>query len=425
MEHIRSLPATFKGRHKLHRMIRAQVFKKLAHLKHGSLKIIDPWGVIEFGEDGGLHAEIRITDPEFYRSLCIRGALGAAESYIRDEWRTQDLVSIIRTLVLNQEILQGFEGGIASLQKPAMAMFSYLTRNTQEGSQKNIKAHYDLSNDLFKLFLDPSMMYSCAYYPSPTATLEEAQQARLHRVCQKMNLSPGDHVLEIGTGWGGFAIHAAEHYGCRVTTTTISQEQFDYAHQEIKRRGLDHKIQLLKQDYRDLQGTYDKVVSLEMIEAVGAEFLPTYMAKCASLLKDDGLFFLQAITINDQLYNRALKEIDFIKKYIFPGSFIPSIYAILEKAKLSTDLRLYSQEDLAPHYARTLLDWRQRFLWHTDEIKGLGFDDQFIRMWDYYFCYCAGGFLERSIGLSHMVFGKPGFRTDLSQPLNLVEGVKS
>ena len=417
--HVRTLPSRDKTFSLIQKSLRTMLLTRLKKLHTGRLVIADPLGISSFGsiDAGGPLASIRITNPAFYVRLAFGGSLGAAESYMDGDWAADDLVEVIRLLVLNQEVMQSFEGGTAVVQKPAMALFRQLTRNTLQGSRRNIAGHYDLSNDLFRLFLDQRMMYSCAYYERDDMTLDEAQVARLDRICRRAGLKPGDHVLEIGTGWGGFAIHAARHYGCQVTTTTISEEQYSLARERIDAAGLADQIILLKKDYRDLTGKYDKVVSIEMIEAVGAEYLPGYLAKCADLLEDDGLLFLQAITINDQLYDRAVQEVDFIKKYIFPGSFIPSVSAILDGAKQATDLRLYSLDDITPHYARTLLDWRRRFLAHRDAILDMGFDEHFIRRWDYYFCYCAGGFLERSIGNVHLIFGKPGFRTDLSRDL--------
>jgi cyclopropane-fatty-acyl-phospholipid synthase len=240
-----------------------------------------------------------------------------------------------------------------------------------------------------------------------------------------LNLNRNDHVIEIGAGWGGFAIHAAKRYGCRITTTTISEEQYTFARARIVAEGLEGQIKLLREDYRHLEGKFSKLVSIEMIEAVGHQYLDDYMAKCASLLKQNGCGLIQAITINDQFYARALKEVDFIKKYIFPGSFIPSISAILESAKKRSDLRLYNLEDLTPHYARTLSDWRQRFLENSGKLRSMGFDERFIKMWDYYFCYCIGGFEERSIGNCHLIFGKPDYRRDLTQHIEWKKGEQS
>ncbi len=399
------------------KVLRNVILRKLESIKYGCIEVIDPYGTSYIGDPKQSEfpkAKLIIENPLFFRHVALKGALGAGESYMAGHWYSDNLVDLIGIFAINQEVLVSFERGLAVLQKPFAWLFTMLTKNTLEGSQKNISAHYDLSNDMFKLFLDEKMMYSSAFYEKNDASLDEAATAKLARICQKMALGPKDSILEIGTGWGGFAVYAAKNYGCQVTTTTISKEQYDYATHLVKKEGLEDKITIYLKDYRDLSGEFDKIVSIEMIEAVGADFLETYLGKCSNLLKPSGQLFLQAITINDQNYERALKEVDFIKKYIFPGSFIPSVNAIISSAKKATDLRLYHLEDLTPHYARTLLDWRKRFLSKAHELKNLGFDERFIKMWDYYFCYCAGGFREHSIGSVHLVFGKPRYRQDLS-----------
>lgn len=401
----------------LDKIFRIGFISRIRNITQGQVTINDPVESLTVGsidEKNSLQVTIDINNLRFYRLLATKGALGAAEAYILGYWNTHSLVSLIRIMAINTETLETFEKGTATLQKPMAALFSFLTRNTLNGSKENIRAHYDLSNDMFKLFLDSSMMYSANFFKSEEYSLEQATEARLERICRKMKLQQNEHILEIGTGWGGFAIYAAKHYGCTVTTTTISDEQYQYAFKQIHKSKLQGKIKLLKKDYRELDGTFDKLVSIEMIEAVGDEFLPEYLKKCSSLVKSDGIIFLQAITINDQIYDRALKEIDFIKKYIFPGSFIPSLHAILTAAKNNTKMRLYHLEDLTPHYAKTLLAWRERFLSHREKLNGMGFDEKFIRMWDYYFCYCAGGFLERSIGSVHLIFANRQYRDDLS-----------
>jgi cyclopropane-fatty-acyl-phospholipid synthase len=288
----------------------------------------------------------------------------------------------------------------------------WLNRNSQAGSRRNIEAHYDLGNEMFELFLDPTMMYSCAYYPDSKASLDQAATAKLQRICEKLQLSETDHVVEIGTGWGGFAIYAATHFGCKVTTTTISKQQYEIARQRVIAAGLEDKVTLLMEDYRDLQGAYDKLVSIEMIEAVGPQYLETYFTKCSTLLKPDGIMLIQAITIQDQFYDQAIKSVDFIQRYIFPGGFIPSVTAISNAVKNATDTRLFQMEDIGPHYATTLRDWRKNFFNNIEQIKALGYSDQFIAMWEFYLCYCEGGFLERILGTSHLVFVKPDNRID-------------
>jgi cyclopropane-fatty-acyl-phospholipid synthase len=283
----------------------------------------------------------------------------------------------------------------------------WLNRNTEQGSRKNIAAHYDLGNDMFQLFLDPTMMYSSAIFARDDMALEQASLHKLERICQKLQLSPADHVVEIGTGWGGFAMYAASHYGCKVTTTTISQAQYDLAQQRVAAAGLGDKINILLTDYRELEGQYDKLVSIEMIEAVGYQFYDTYFAQCARLLKPEGMMLLQAITIADQRYDAARRSVDFIQRYIFPGSCIPSVTAMLQSITRATDMRLFDLEDIGPHYARTLAEWRHNFFRNEAAIRALGYPDEFIRMWEFYLCYCEGGFAERALGDVHMLLVKP------------------
>jgi len=281
------------------------------------------------------------------------------------------------------------------------------------GSRKNILAHYDLGNDFYALFLDETMTYSCAIFEQENSSLKQASEAKYDRICRKLQLAAGDRVIEIGTGWGGFAVHAARNYGVQVTTTTISDEQHQFARQRIKAAGLEDRITLLKKDYRDLSGKFDKLVSIEMIEAVGHQYLPIFFRTCSRLLKDDGIMALQAITIGDQIFDRHKRTVDFIKRYIFPGSCIPSITAISIALAKATDLRLVHLEDITPHYARTLREWRRRFFTNIKKVRALGFSDTFVRMWEYYLCYCEGGFAERYLGDVQMLFVKPLCRQDL------------
>ena len=291
----------------------------------------------------------------------------------------------------------------------------WLNRNTTSRSRTNISAHYDLGNDFFRLFLDESMTYSCGFFEDKASTLAQAQQAKLRIICSKLQLSREDRIVEIGTGWGGFAIYAAKNYGCHVTTTTISDEQYVHVSKLIAKEELADNITLLKKDYRHLEGKFDKLVSVEMIEAVGPQFLDTYLKKCSGLLKSDGIMLLQAITMQDQLYDRALGSVDFIQKYIFPGGFIPSVTAIVESAKRVSDMRLFDLEDIGPHYAKTLMQWKQSFLSRLEEVKSLGYADEFIRMWDYYLCYSAGGFMERALSDAHFIFVKPNNRIEFQR----------
>jgi cyclopropane-fatty-acyl-phospholipid synthase len=299
------------------------------------------------------------------------------------------------------------DSSLSRLQAPIFKSIHWLNRNTREGSRRNISAHYDLGNDMFRLFLDDNMMYSSAIYPDSHSSLEEAAEFKLERICQKLELTENDHVLEIGTGWGGFALYAAKNYGCRITTTTISKEQYELAKKRVESEGLQDKITLLLRDYRDLNGQFDKLVSIEMIEAIGHQYINTYFKKCSELLKPEGMMLIQAITIADQRYKAALKEVDFIKRYIFPGCFIPSNTAMQNAITESTDMRVQDLEDIGFHYARTLHDWQKRFFANIEKVKALGYPDEFIRLWEFYLCYCEGGFAERATSNVQLLLVKP------------------
>ena len=397
----------------LDRVARRVVRGKLRDLEFGELTIIENGQSETFGErdaDQALAATVHVHSPAFYADVAFGGSIGAGEGYIRGAWTSPDPVALGQILLQNRNVLDNVDGGAAAVTRPLQKMFHWLNRNTRSGSRRNIAAHYDLGNDFYALWLDPEMMYSSAWYPSATSSLEEASVAKLDRICQRLDLNADDHVVEIGTGWGGFAVHAAKHYGCRVTTTTISQQQHDYAKARIEAEGLGDRITLLQQDYRDLDGQYDKLVSIEMIEAVGHEYLDTYFRKCSSLLKDDGEMLIQAITIADQRYEEAKKRVDFIKRYIFPGGFLPSVTAMTSSLTRVTDLRALNIEDIGLHYARTLRDWRERFFTRIDEVREQGFSEEFIRLWDFYLTYCEAGFLERVIGDVHLHAIKPGAR---------------
>jgi cyclopropane-fatty-acyl-phospholipid synthase len=342
-----------------------------------------------------------------FTRILFGGSIGAAEAYMQGLWSADALTMVMRILALNQKAFEDMEKGLARLTTPLYRLYHFIRKNTTAGSRKNIMAHYDLGNDFYTLFLDETMTYSCGIFEKPESTLQQASEAKYDRICRKLQLTPGDRLIEIGTGWGGFAIHAAQNYRVQVTTTTISDEQFRFAAKRIKAAGLEDRITLLKEDYRSLDGKFDKLVSIEMIEAVGHQYLKTFFRICSRLLKDDGLMALQAITIGDQIFDRHKRSVDFIKRYIFPGSCIPSITAIGNAIAEVTDLRLVHLEDITAHYARTLREWRRRFFGNIDKVRALGFSDPFIRMWEYYFCYCEGGFAERYIGDVQMLFAKP------------------
>jgi cyclopropane-fatty-acyl-phospholipid synthase len=357
-----------------------------------------------------LSATVRVLDPLFYRHAALGGSVGAGEAYIRGYWSCDDLTTLIRIMVVNRTTLAHLESGWAVLARALARALHWLRRNSRRGSARNIAAHYDLGNQLYELMLDPTMAYSCGIFATEDATLEQASIAKFDAVCRKLALTPSDHLLEIGTGWGGLALYAAQRYGCRVTTTTISRQQHDYARERIARAGLSARVTLLFEDYRDLSGRYDKLASIEMIEAVGARYLETFFRRCSELLAPHGAMLLQAITIQDQLYAEALHSVDYIQRYIFPGSFIPSLTAMMQAVCRATDLKLFHLEDIGPHYARTLGLWRRNFTAHLNEVRRLGYPDSFIRMWEFYLCYCEGGFAERQLGDLQMLLTKPGCR---------------
>jgi len=377
------------------------VLGQLRGLKNGTLFIRDGQQQQVFGYDQPgqpLTATVTVNDPRFYADIAFGGSIGAGESWMHGCWDCDDLVSLVRLMVRNRDLLDGMEGGLAWLSRPLQKFFHWANRNTRQGAERNIAAHYDLGNDFFRLWLDASMMYSCAIFETEDATLGEAQQTRLERVCRRLELRPEDHLVEIGTGWGSLAIYAASHYGCRVTTTTISRQQYELARQRVRAAGLQDRVTLLLEDYRDLAGQYDKLVSLEMIEAIGCEQYDTYFAKCAQLLRPGGRMLIQAITIEDERFEQYRKNVDFIQRYIFPGSCLPSQKVMRETIARVSDMTITSLEDIGLHYATTLNHWRRNFLQQLDEVRALGYPEEFIRMWEFYLCYCEGGFLERSIG---------------------------
>ncbi len=355
----------------------------------------------------GLAATLTVHRSRMWRRAALGGSVAAAEAYADGDWDADDLTSLIRLFARNDDTLVQLEGGLARLRAPLERAVHALRRNTRQGSRRNIAAHYDLGNEFFELMLDPSLTYSCAIFPRSEASLEEASTHKLDLLCRKLDLRPSDHLVEIGTGWGSMAIHAARRYGCRVTTTTISPNQHELATGRVRQAGLQDRVTVLLSDYRDLTGSYDKLVSVEMIEAVGAEYYPAFFARCAALLVPGGRAAIQAITMADQKYERARREVDFIKRHVFPGSCIPSVTALLAAATRASDLRLTHLEDFTPHYARTLATWRENLDLRREAAERFG-DPWFRRMWRYYLCYCEGGFLERYTGLVQMVMVRPG-----------------
>jgi cyclopropane-fatty-acyl-phospholipid synthase len=386
------------------------LFRLLRSLRRGELTLIDGSVRRTFGKKSNqfpLEATITIHHPRFYSSVVFGGSVGASETFMVGQWSTDDLTTVVRITILNREVFEGMEKGLARLTAP-LHMFVHLFRgNTRKGSRLNIAAHYDLGNDFYKLFLDQTLTYSCGIFEREDSTLKEASLAKYDRICQKLDLSSEDHVVEIGTGWGGFAIYAAQNYDCRITTTTISAAQYDLARERIDKAGVAQKVEVLLRDYRDLRGKYDKLVSIEMIEAVGHQYFNTFFRSCSKLLKENGMMLLQAITMTDQVFDRHKRSVDFIKRYIFPGSCIPSITAMSRSIARASDLKLFHLEDITPHYARTLRMWREQFFANIDKVRDLGLPETFIRMWDYYLSYCEAGFAERYLGDVQMLLTKP------------------
>lgn len=400
---------------RLERLARKIVRTRLQNLRRGRLTIREGDQVVTYGdrrEPRELSVVLRVHHPSFYSDIAFGGSIGAGEAYMQGHWSCDRLTDLLRLLLVNRDVLENMDAGFAALLQPARKVLHWLNRNTRSGSRRNIAAHYDLGNDFYALWLDSEMMYSCAYFDTPTTSLEIAAVAKLDRICRKLDLRATDNVVEIGTGWGGFAIHAARHYGCHVTTTTISREQHDLARDRIRRAGLEDRITLLFDDYRDLSGQFDKLVSIEMIEAVGHQFHESFFRKCAELLKPDGQMLLQAITIADQQYERYTRSVDFIRRYIFPGGCLTSVSGMADVMTRHTDMRILHVEDIGPHYARTLRLWRQRFLASVDAVRDQGYPESFIRLWEFYLCYCEAAFVERSTGTVQMLCMRPGARRE-------------
>jgi cyclopropane-fatty-acyl-phospholipid synthase len=392
-------------------LARNAVLTQLRNLRHGRLRLICQDQEWLFGDvDSALHAEVEIFDEAAWGMVAANGSIGAGEAYIHGYWRSPDLAAVTRLFVANLEVLDALEGGLARLGRPVLRLLHWLNRNSRRGARRNILAHYDLGNALFERLLDPTMMYSAAMFDSQEQSLEQGQLNKLERICDKLALRPDDHLLEIGTGWGSLAIHAATRHGCRVTTTTLSEAQYAHTLQRVRDLGLQDRITVLREDYRDLGGRFDKLVSIEMIEAVGHRYLPVYFRRCASLLKDDGLMLLQAITIRDQRYEQAQRSVDFIQRYIFPGGALPSLSVMLQTASCHTALNLVHMEDFGLDYARTLQHWRENLRQSRTALTELGYDDTFQRLWEFYLCYCQGGFEERAIGVAQLLWAAPAAR---------------
>lgn len=394
------------------RIARSIVVGRLRATTFGELTVIDDDGAQTFGHgESGPRATVRIHDPSAWTAIALGGSLGAGESYVDGLWSTDDLVSTVRILLRASVRLSNLDGGGIGLVRSTLdGLYHRFRRNTKRGSRRNIADHYDLGNDFYRLWLDESMMYSSAMFERDDMTLERAQRARLDRIGKKLALSPNDHLIEIGAGWGGLAIHTAVCFGCRVTTTTISQEQYDLACERVRQAGLSSRITVLLEDYRDLRGRYDKLVSIEMIEAVGAEYLETFFGTIGRLLESDGLALLQVITIPDDRFAASVGRVDFIKRHIFPGGQLPSLHAMSDAWRKTSDLRLTHYEDFGDHYARTLHEWRHRFHSRLCDVEALGYSKGFERMWDFYLASCEGAFLERHCGVAQLLLARPDAR---------------
>lgn len=395
------------------KIAREAIFRLLSKLQVGSLTLHEGPCSHHFGSIDKPHepqAEVHIHSPAVYSQMLTGGSIGSGEAYMKGYWSSPDAMDVMRIFSANLVLLNKFDASQSVFVKLALKIAHRFNRNTYKGSQLNIAAHYDLGNEFFQLFLDPTMMYSSALFSDKSASLEVASETKLDELCQQLELKADDHLLEIGTGWGGMAIHAAKNFGCRVTTTTISQEQYDFASARVREEGLEGQITLLCEDYRNLTGEYDKLVSVEMIEAVGHDFYQNYFRMCSGLLKPNGKMVIQAITMADQRYKEARDSVDFIKRYIFPGGCLPSVAVMAQHIARDTDMQIVHLRDITNDYAETLAHWRQRFLANLEAVRGMGFSEEFVRMWDFYLCYCEGGFRERVISTVQLAFAKPDYR---------------
>ncbi len=390
------------------------VLDLFSRLPHGHLHVLLPDGTdLTVGAADSAHrATIRVLRPEFFTKVVLYGDIGFAEAYMDGDWETDNLTAVLQLMLLNLEeiaVLSGSKRRFSPMNVlKVLNRFGHeLSQNSKRGSRKNISAHYDLSNDFFRLFLDPTMTYSSAVFTEPAQTLEEAQIEKYDRLCRKLKLRPEDHVLEIGSGWGGFAVHAAKNYGCRITTVTISKEQYAYAAERFAREGVADRVEIQLKDYRDIEGEYDKMVSIEMLEAVGHKFLPAYFGKIQQVLKRQGIAAFQVITSPDSRYAQFRKSVDFIQKHIFPGSLLPSIAAMNEAVNKTGDMHLHHLEEFGLSYAKTLALWKKAFNERLDQVRSLGFDDSFVRKWNYYLSYCEAGFAMRNINVVQMVYARP------------------
>jgi len=397
------------------------LLRLLSGIRHERLEIVAGDKRYGFGDSAAaLRATVTMHDDGVWREV-LRGSTGLAETYMDGRWDVDDMVCLIRIAARNMGALDRARDFWHPVLHPTQRLTRMIPTNDHAGSRANISAHYDLGNKLFSLFLDPTLTYSAAYFESPRVSLEEAQRAKLERICTHLALGPDDHLLEIGTGWGSMAIHAATRYGCRVTTTTISQEQHDVAVQRVREAGVGHLVEVLLEDYRDLTGTYSKLVSIEMIEAVGWQYFDTYFRRCSELLEPDGLMLLQAITADDRVYKTEKASKSFINTLIFPGGCLPSLEVIHDCLAGETDMRTVWLDDITHHYSETLRRWREDFVAHAAEADALGYDERFRRMWLLYLAYVEAGFAERRIADVQMLLAKPEWRATLPDRESRVE----
>ncbi|MFI5316118.1 MAG: class I SAM-dependent methyltransferase [Myxococcota bacterium] len=408
-------PRHWRGTHfrPLQLLARRAVLSSFEKLERGALRVSDETGTHDFGavsDDFPERIRLDVRNGALWPALAFGGSMGGSDSYVRGDWRASDLTSLIRLLLQNDSVLGSFDQSLGRVGETLRRVAHRFRRNTGVGSRRNIRAHYDLGNDFFALFLDPTLTYSAGIFERETSTLEEASLAKYERICRKLALGPADRVLEIGSGWGGFALHAARTRGCTVTTTTLSPAQRELALERVAAAGLRGRVTVLLEDYRELRGRFDKLVSIEMIEAVGHEYFDAFFRACGARLESHGLMALQAILIADDLYESARRTVDFIKAYIFPGGCLPSLSAIGRSLARACDLRMVHMEDLTPHYARTLRAWRARFDANRAAITRLTYSSEFQRMWEFYLCYCEAGFTERRIASAQLVLAKPRAR---------------
>lgn len=402
---------------KLSMGIRNKLLAKFSGLSHGQINLFQDGECTRLGDAlEPLSTDLLVRDPQFFRRVLTGGTLGSAESYMDGQWSCSDLTTLIRIMIRNIDRVSSINQAVSRVRSMLWRWKHAVRKNSIRGSKKNIAEHYDLGNEFYKLFLDPTMNYSSGIFdaastakkfPSASDPLHAASLAKMDRICQKLDLQPTDEVLEIGTGWGAMAVHIAGHYGCRVTTTTISEEQYRLARARVSEAGLEDRVTVLRKDYRELTGSFDKIVSIEMIEAVGHKFMKGFFAKCNSLLRDDGEMLLQAITMSPQNWKPYLRSVDFIRAYVFPGGCLPTVGSLHAAATASTDMRMLHSEDMTPHYATTLKHWKRRFLARLEDVRALGFDERLIRLWNFYLSYCEAGFAERRVHCVQMMFGKP------------------